>query len=377
MNTSILSSIRMNVRDKSHRYMLMHADIDVMEIEFRDNSIVFVDHVYNTRHIPPNVTSVTGHVLPHLLNDWLIRRSMPNDRTLLPRQQKPPSPETTLSLSLHDAYWLRPIGAHLGWAETNRFENNFTRKRHPDYATNGQLPKTWLMEKDARYLLKDGNAKWTHQQQNEVIGSELCRKLGIRHVVYDIFKRDGHTYSSCPCAIGPNEDYITAFDIVGETRAKHQCSDIGTYIKELEKHGLNARKILSQMCLVDVLMRNEDRHWNNFGIIRDAYTLRWKCAFPLFDFGNSLWFKSEATLMEPTSKFTQLRLLDDLAYVFDVTPQQLSVICEFPRLVSKMLETSELDAYHRNDLYRTLEQRTQMLMQKLSLASASFLSAAC
>ena len=60
-------------------------------------------------------------------------------------------------------------------------------------------------------------------------------------------------------------------------------------IKILEEHGIvDARTQMENMFILDFLIMNEDRHLNNFGIIRDVNTLKWlKCA-PIFDNGQSL-----------------------------------------------------------------------------------------
>ena len=46
---------------------------------------------------------------------------------------------------------------------------------------------------------------------------------------------------------------------------------------------------MSQMIVCDALLANSDRHWRNFGIIRNVDTLEIKPA-PLFDSGNCLWY---------------------------------------------------------------------------------------
>ena len=55
---------------------------------------------------------------------------------------------------------------------------------------------------------------------------------------------------------------------------------IKEYIKILEEHGIvDARTQMENMFILDFLIMNEDRHLNNFGIIRDVNTLKWmKCA---------------------------------------------------------------------------------------------------
>lgn len=65
--------------------------------------------------------------------------------------------------------------------------------------------------------------------------------------------------------------------------------DYEAYIAELEKNGIeNAREMMENMYILDFLIMNEDRHLNNFGIIRDVKTLEWLSVAPIFDNGNSL-----------------------------------------------------------------------------------------
>ena len=49
-----------------------------------------------------------------------------------------------------------------------------------------------------------------------------------------------------------------------------------------------ARIKIENMYIVDFLIMNEDRHLNNFGIIRDVNTLKWLDVAPRFDNGQSL-----------------------------------------------------------------------------------------
>ncbi len=45
---------------------------------------------------------------------------------------------------------------------------------------------------------------------------------------------------------------------------------------------------MENMYILDFLIMNEDRHLNNFGIIRDVNTLKWIECAPIFDNGQSL-----------------------------------------------------------------------------------------
>ncbi|MNI83066.1 hypothetical protein D3C73_1398400 [compost metagenome] len=58
------------------------------------------------------------------------------------------------------------------------------------------------------------------------------------------------------------------------------------------------------MIVVDYLIANEDRHQNNFGVIRHVVTLEWVGPAPICDSGTSLWFSKPLSLISPTAKLT-------------------------------------------------------------------------
>lgn len=55
---------------------------------------------------------------------------------------------------------------------------------------------------------------------------------------------------------------------------------------------------LQQMMILDYLICNQDRHFGNFGAIRDAVTLEWVGFAPIFDSGTSLWFDQYASKID-------------------------------------------------------------------------------
>ena len=65
--------------------------------------------------------------------------------------------------------------------------------------------------------------------------------------------------------------------------------DYEEYIRKLESEGIkDVRTKIENMYILDFLIMNEDRHLNNFGIIRDVNTLKWLDVAPIFDNGQSL-----------------------------------------------------------------------------------------
>lgn len=49
---------------------------------------------------------------------------------------------------------------------------------------------------------------------------------------------------------------------------------------------------LDRMIALDFIIADEDRHFGNFGILRDLVTLKVKGFVPIFDCGASLGFKT-------------------------------------------------------------------------------------
>ena len=62
-----------------------------------------------------------------------------------------------------------------------------------------------------------------------------------------------------------------------------------SYIEILNDHNVpNAEEYIQKMFMLDYITLNEDRHLNNFGIVRDVNTLNWVSVCPIFDTGRSM-----------------------------------------------------------------------------------------
>ena len=52
----------------------------------------------------------------------------------------------------------------------------------------------------------------------------------------------------------------------------------------------NANLLIDKMLVCDYILVNKDRHYNNFGVIRNIETLEFISIAPIFDNGCSLWY---------------------------------------------------------------------------------------
>ncbi len=59
------------------------------------------------------------------------------------------------------------------------------------------------------------------------------------------------------------------------------------------------RESIEKILAADFLIVNSDRHFNNFGAVRNADTLEWIGASPIFDCGTSMWYDETAQNIRP------------------------------------------------------------------------------
>lgn len=212
-------------------------------------------------------------------------------------------------LSLSDQYWLKPVNSNITYNDVNFFDNDFEfaefmeaslsknsktivskeSLKTPNNTTDGMLRKAWIIENNIRYLLKGGYKSEILQPFNEVLASEICERLGFNHVKYTIDTYKDMVVSKCPCFINKDTELITCHQIINNMIRHNDYKDYENYIKMLEDNGINnPREKIENMFILDYLIMNEDRHLNNFGIIRDVNTLKWIDVAPIFDNGQSL-----------------------------------------------------------------------------------------
>lgn len=171
----------------------------------------------------------------------------------------------------------------------SRIIKDVSSLKTPNNTTDGMLKKAWVIEDGVRYLLKGGYKNETLQPFNEVLASEICSRLGFDHVEYTLDTYKDMVVSKCPCFITKDMELITCQQIRCNMIRHNNKDDYEDYIIILESNGIkDARAKIENMYILDFLIMNEDRHLNNFGIIRDVNTLEWLDVAPIFDNGQSL-----------------------------------------------------------------------------------------
>lgn len=304
--------------------ILMNKNTEVLIAKYDSATGVFTEiyDVYDINYAPYILKSfytsddINDTPFRTNLSEWFKGRGIPSWRDkldLLLHRLNITAPyellDKAFGLSLSDQYWLKPYGTDIKYEDVNFFDNEFdyaefmeaslsknsktiqkvASLKTPNNTTDGMLKKAWVIENGTRYLLKGGYKNEVLQPFNEVLASEICKRLGFNHIEYTLDTYKDTVVSKCPCFITKDTELITCYQIKNDMKRHDNLEDYEEYIKKLKDEGIkDARIKLENMYILDFLIMNEDRHLNNFGIIRDVNTLKWLDVAPIFDNGQSL-----------------------------------------------------------------------------------------
>ena len=302
------------------RYMLMHKCFAVAELVFDETTgeIIKTGSVYDAERLPVGVKERNGRADRSLLNEWWLNRSIPNTRSgirnvldTLEINNTQVLPLRSYGLSLSDAYWILPEGSNINWYDLNFFENAFSEDvgdvllfgqvrnietfnfNSPDNTTDGYLKKRWKIINGKRCLIKGGSNLERQQPFNEVIASKIMDRLGIDHAPYSILWEDDEPYSVCEDFVTRDTELISAWRIMQTQKKDNSTSVYQHFVNCCKSLGApNVVPALDRMLVLDYIIANEDRHLNNFGLLRNAETLEWLGFAPIYDSGSSLGYNS-------------------------------------------------------------------------------------
>lgn len=206
-------------------------------------------------------------------------------------------------LSLNDSFWVVPLGFTGTFAQYNLYENRFSnvlslvaytgvgRSREafttsPELTTQGMLRKAWrFIEDDGIYLYKggtEGAVNAGREPYSEYYACQIAERMGLHAVHYDL--ENWKDILACKCRLFTDIDtaYIPIGHLVRSGGIK-ACLEYYAAISE------EAEEELKSMLVFDAVIYNEDRHFGNFGILRENRTGRVLGAAPIFDNGISLF----------------------------------------------------------------------------------------
>ena len=295
-------------------YILMHKNIKVLSFELSSNNYIGkIFEIYDKRHLPFS-TDRDISLNQKAISQWWVERSIPltrddyaNIRDNLPYDNSLSLVVKSHALSLNDQYWIKREDEDIDYDDISFFSNKYSNDigdiiigiknsgdinyYSPDSTLSGNLKKRWKNIDGKNYLLKAGSKPNQYEIFNEIIASKVMDILNIDHVNYSFVIDGDHIYCASTNFISYNEDFVTAYQL---RYSKKQRNDISLYSHLLSIYKSinipNYQKVLEQMLFIDYLLGNNDRHLNNFGVIRDAKTLEFLRSAPIYDTGSCLGY---------------------------------------------------------------------------------------
>ena len=270
-------------------------------------------------------------------------------------------------LSLSDQYWVKGVDEEISWESINFFDNEFSEDigkilfnggktalnlnlNTPDMTSNGNYEKRWKIIDGERYLLKAGSKIYNQEPFNELIATKLYERLLNKdeYVEYSVIFDDDKAISKCKNFITKDTELVPAWKINEYYEFLDDEDKYTHYIRCLNNLGIKDAEILTdKMIVCDYIIANKDRHFNNFGVIRDVNTLKFIGVAPIFDNGCSLWYDEndmyvgEFFLTKPFEEYekTQLSLVKKLEWL-DISkledfPNEVKTILSMDKLLSK------------------------------------------
>jgi len=270
-------------------------------------------------------------------------------------------------LSLSDQYWVKGVNEEISWESINFFDNEFSEDigkilfnggktalnlnlNTPDMTSNGNYEKRWKIIDGERYLLKAGSKIYNQEPFNELIATKLYERLLNKdeYVEYSVIFDDDKAISKCKNFITKDTELVPAWKINEYYEFLDDEDKYTHYIRCLNNLGIkDAETLTDKMIVCDYIIANKDRHFNNFGVIRDVNTLKFIGVAPIFDNGCSLWYDEndmyvgEFFLTKPFEEYekTQLSLVKKLEWL-DISkledfPNEVKTILSMDKLLSK------------------------------------------
>lgn len=364
--------------------MHKHTPVAAVTIDDRTGRLTRCGTVFAEEHLPIGVTVRHGHVDRPALSRWWEDRSLPSDRAGVAESLSALGVTTvgqlrlkSFALSLSDCYWLKPDDTAVMWDEVNLYEHGFSEEvgdvllgwRHtanelssPDSTTDGFLRKKWSCVDGQPCLLKAGSFRYYQQPFNEAAAAAVLQALGVAHTPYTVQWHHGEPFSVCPTFSSPSCEMVPAIQIYYHAPKPNNLSVYQHYAACCRQLGIcHIVPALDEMLVADFLIANEDRHFGNFGMLRDPDTLQWLRPIPLFDNGTSFGYDLPTPFLRagrsvPCRPFKaqhtdQLRLVSDYRFIpFDrlyaVEETLRDIFARSGTLLEADRQAALVEAYH-------------------------------
>lgn len=355
------------------KYILMNKNIEVLKFLYDEetHTIQKIEEEINIEYAPPGIVDYKTGISRKAFNNWWKDRAIPASRSkfkdVLAELNITSSIELLercFGLSLSDQYWIKEEFSNTEWKDINFFQHPFSEDMgkllmgqieysnnldifSPDNSSDGNLRKKWKIVDGKRCLLKGGNSLNNQEPFNEIIATKLYELLleEDEFVPYELVQENNNFYSSCITMVSVDEELVPAYYIDKMQELRGSESLYEHYIHVCEGLDIpNARLHVDKMLICDFIIANYDRHYRNFGAIRNVETLNWERIAPIYDSGSSMWATTATPMIEMdykskpfmSSPENQLKLVKDLSWL------DIDKLIGFKEMVKEILDKNPL-----------------------------------
>ncbi len=251
--------------------------------------------------------------------------------------------------SLTDCYWFKPEDLNISWDDINYFKNkiiddgnflNIEDKFHKYTDSSNYLKEIFKNNKSYRKFIKyftiDTNGNYCLVKTcdvcnngldvfNEVIGNVLEEALDIDGAQYFIhpynFECENNVFN-IPLAVCNLfiQDDTTEMVTLSTLKKLGDLSDFNTYEYLVS---LGFKEQINKMLVLDYILLNPDRTFDDIAIIRDSETLAFKKLAPIYDCGAAFNYYNSQDISDDTDyslpflkrHSRQIELVDDFSFV--------------------------------------------------------------
>jgi len=267
--------------------------------------ITFVNE--DKKHLMP----VNLNISPEGIKAWIKTRTISKNRAYVQEVLKSVNLgsrrtkaiiDVSKALSLNDSYWIDSVNSNLSFDRVNIYDNAFDEvlslvafmgieqnikvlSSSPELTTQGMLRKGWRRISGETWLYKGGSEDGDFAGDEpyiEFYASQIANRMGLSHVGYDLRMWKGVLASCCKLFTTKDRSFVPAAYLPGI----FEIEDVLAYYKKLGKEYYES---LCDMLVFDAVIYNTDRHFGNFGLLRDNKSGEFVSVAPVFDNGKSLF----------------------------------------------------------------------------------------
>ena len=259
------------------------------------------------------------------LGNWINKRSVPVNRHHMEAMlgalnlEKPfDIMRYSHALSLNDTFWIKEEKETVTFSKINLYDNKFDEAlgwiaftglpsdisrnlSTPELTTVGVLPKFWqrIGFNDIR-LVKGGTTGYYNagfEPYNEVAAHIIANRLRIKTIPYRLEKVKEKITSVSHLFTSKQTGLITGQEYLDNRAPVAGYKDLPLLFRIMKEDDINP-KLFYEMCFLDYIIENFDRHLNNWGFSVDNKTQRIIGVAPIWDNGASLDFDKPQDMRE-------------------------------------------------------------------------------